>query len=101
MQSRAKIRHVAVFTGNVAKSHVPNMFLRCLSTLVTKIGISLTRGDNRLSCHHLLLTATGLPMPGLDSPGWVIGLWNFMRPVTRCPHTWEMQSVADAWLGLT
>ena len=37
MQSRAKIQHVAVLTGNCLKFNFPNVVLRFSSVLVTKV----------------------------------------------------------------
>ena len=47
MQSHAKIHLVAVLTGEIVKSNVPEVFLRFASSLVTKFGRSLTPVDSR------------------------------------------------------
>ena len=78
MQSRAKIYHLALLTRKFVKFNVPNVFLGGSSTLVTKLGTSLTSVDNRFITSFFLLTAIVRPMFGLDSPG--LG----HRAVERC-----------------
>ena len=48
MHPRATPHHVAVLNGKFVRSHCPEVFLECSSTLVTMVGISLTPRDNRL-----------------------------------------------------
>ena len=53
MQSRAKRHHVAVLSGKIVKFHVPKAFSWFSSTLVTKVGTSLTHVSNRF--YHVLM----------------------------------------------
>ena len=77
--------HVAGLTGKIVKFNFPNMCLWSSSNLFTKFGMSLAPlrlpGDNRLSCHHPLLTRTAIGL--LDA--WALRSSASPRPEETAP----------------
>ena len=74
MQSRAKIHHFAVLTGELVKFKFPKVFLRFSSTHATKFGRSLTPGN-------IIFVVSSCSFDCNPSPdAWTLGLWDSLRP---------------------